>query len=247
MGMSLRRALTLTSALIATAPATLLGSPAIASSDAPPSASVNACGPSFGVRVSAPYRGESLAPWVRISVSYYSSQDGGWHPAAAGDSGWFPAGPAGTGADTGYTFFYANPSEGHRLVLRGNAQIDWRGPGGSTASVGTGECEVGGGAGGQTGAQRILSIGPVVGPKTAAGDTNSTTTDEKPPNPVERPAKPTETPTTTTDTTPTATTAATTATTTTTTDAASVVQQVATSTAAATTQSTTPAPAAPVS
>jgi len=231
--MRFRRALSLTTALIATAPAALLASPALAGSDAPPSASVNACGPSFGVRVSAPYRGENLAPWVRITVSYYSSQDVGWHPAAAGDSGWFPAGPAGTGADTGYTFFYASPSEGHRLVLRGSAQIEWRGPGGSNASVGTAECQIGGGAGGQTDAQR----GPIVSPKTAPDTTNSNTTGEKPPAPVEKPAKPTETSATTTDTTVATTTVTTTA-------AASAVQQLATSTAAATAQSTTSDPAA---
>jgi len=237
--MRFRRALSLTTALIATAPAALLASPAGAGSDAPPSASVNACGSSFGVRVSAPYRGENVAPWVRISVSYYSSQDSGWHRAPAGDSGWFPAGPAGTGADTGYTFFYASPSEGHRLVLRGSAQIEWRGPGGSNASVGTAECQIGGGAGVQTDAQRILSVGPIVSPNTAAGPTNSTSSDEKPPTPVEKPAKPTETPTTTTDTAPATTTTATT------TAAASAVQHLATSTAAAATQSTASDPAAP--
>src|SRR5436190_24097646 len=46
-----------------------------------PSASVNICGNgagTLGVRVSAPYRGEDLAPWVRITAEYYSSQDGAW-------------------------------------------------------------------------------------------------------------------------------------------------------------------------
>jgi hypothetical protein len=231
--MKLRSALALTTVVIATAPAALLTSPAFAGTDAPPSASVNACGASFGVRVSAPYRGEQLAPWVRISVSYYSSQDGAWHPAAAGDSGWFPAGPAGTGADTGYTFFYAGPSPGHRLVLRGSAQIEWRGAGGSTASVGTGECQVGDGASGQTGEQRVLSVGPVVPPKNAPNDTPTKTTDAKPATttPADKPV----TPTTPTNTTPA----------TSTTAAATAVEQLTSSTAAATTQSTPAAPAAP--
>lgn len=230
--MSFRHALALTTALLATVPAALFASPATASSDVPPSASINACRSAFGVRVSAPYRGESLAPWVRISVSYYSSQDGGWHPAAAGDSGWFLAGPAGTGADTGYTFFYAAPSQGHRLVLRGSAQIEWRGPGGSNASVGTGECQVGGGADGQPNAQRILSVGPIVPPKNAADDSRPKSHEPSKTTTVEKPAKPTETPATTTNTTP--------ATTTTT---AAAVDKLVTSTAAA----TTPAPAPPAS
>src|SRR5262245_1264728 len=91
-----------------------------------PSASVNICGNgagTLGVRVSAPYRGDDLSPWVRITVEYYSAQDGAWHQApAGGDSGWFQAGGAGTGSDTGWTFPFQAPEAGHRLVMRGVAQ-----------------------------------------------------------------------------------------------------------------------------
>jgi hypothetical protein len=113
------------------------------------SARVNICGAgagTLGVRVSAPYRGEGLAPWVRVTVQYYSTQDGGWHPAAAGDSGWFQAGEPGTGADTGYTFPYLAPRPGFRLVMRGIAQVQWRGPGATSTEVVTSECEVSSGS-----------------------------------------------------------------------------------------------------
>ena len=96
-----------------------------------PGASVNICGAgagTLGVRVSAPYRGEDLAPWVRITVEYYSTQDGAWHAAGAGgDSGWFPAGGPGTGSDTGWTFPFLAPEPGHRLLMRGIARVEWRG------------------------------------------------------------------------------------------------------------------------
>jgi hypothetical protein len=113
----------------------------------PAGASVNVCGRGgtgdIGVRVSAPYRGESVAPWVRITIQYYSEQDGGWHSAPGGDSGWFEAGPPGTGADTGYTFPYRAPDKGSKLVLRGVVEIEWRVGGGDRQFV-TPACELDG-------------------------------------------------------------------------------------------------------
>jgi hypothetical protein len=108
---------------------------------------VNICGGgagTLGVRVSAPYRGEALAPWVRVSVEYFSSQDGGWHPVGAGgDSGWFQAGGPGTSSDTGYTFPFLAPQPGYRLVMRGIAQVQWRGSdAGDGTLVTTAPCEV---------------------------------------------------------------------------------------------------------
>jgi hypothetical protein len=112
-----------------------------------PGASVNLCGEgagTLGVRVSAPYRGDDLAPWVRISVEYYSTQDGAWHAApAGGDSGWFPAGGPGTGSDTGWTFSFLAPEPGHRLLMRGIARVQWRGGRtGEASTLATAPCEV---------------------------------------------------------------------------------------------------------
>jgi hypothetical protein len=112
-----------------------------------PGASVNICGAgagTLGVRVSAPYRGDDLAPWVRISVEYYSTQDGAWHAAGAGgDSGWFQAGGPGTGSDTGWTFPFLAPEPGHRLLMRGIARVEWRGAStGEASTLATAPCEV---------------------------------------------------------------------------------------------------------
>ena len=112
-----------------------------------PGASVNICGAgagTLGVRVSAPYRGDDVAPWVRVSVEYYSTQDGAWHAAGAGgDSGWFQAGGPGTASDTGWTFPFLAPEPGHRLLMRGIAQVEWRGGGaGEASTLATAPCEV---------------------------------------------------------------------------------------------------------
>jgi hypothetical protein len=113
-----------------------------------PGASVNICGGgagTLGVRVSAPYRGEELAPWVRVAVEYYSTQDGAWHAVdAGGDSGWFPAGGPGTGSDTGWTFPFLAPEAGHRLLMRGIAHVEWRGTGSDqqATTLVTAPCEV---------------------------------------------------------------------------------------------------------
>src|SRR3954469_11403391 len=120
---------------------------AAAAGQEPASATVNVCGGDgtgdIGVRVSAPFRGDDVAPWVRITVQYYSDDDGGWHAAANGDSGWFQAGPTGTGADTGYTFPYRAPDKGSKLVLRGVAEIEWRSGGGGDQFI-TSTCVVDG-------------------------------------------------------------------------------------------------------
>jgi hypothetical protein len=115
--------------------------------DEPASASVNVCGGKgtgdIGVRVDAPYRADDVAPWIRISIEYYSDQDGAWHPAAGGDSGWFQGGPVGTGVETGYTFPYEAPAADGRLVMRGIAQIEWRPDAGRRQLVTT-TCEIAG-------------------------------------------------------------------------------------------------------
>jgi hypothetical protein len=113
----------------------------------PASASVNVCGGSgtgdIGVRVNAPFRGDDVAPWVRITIQYFDDGDGGWHAASNGDSGWFQAGPQGTGAETGYTFPYRAPDKGSKLVLRGVAEVEWR-AGGDDDQFITSSCVVDG-------------------------------------------------------------------------------------------------------
>jgi hypothetical protein len=95
------------------------------------SASLNACGEeagTLGVRVAAPYRAQDLTPWVRIQAQWYSSSDGQWRPiGSGGDSGWYRAGARGTGSESGYTFPFAAPRDGHQLVMRGVAEVQWRG------------------------------------------------------------------------------------------------------------------------
>jgi hypothetical protein len=114
-----------------------------------PTAAVNVCGgggtADIGIRVSAPYRGDDVAPWMRISIEYYSDHDGAWHPAKGGDSGWFQAGPVGTGVETGYTFPYKAPGADARLVMRGVAQVEWRTGGGERELV-TAPCVIEGGS-----------------------------------------------------------------------------------------------------
>jgi hypothetical protein len=133
--------------LILAAALAVPAAPAAAGSQEPAGASVDICGGDgtgdIGVRVSAPFRGVDVAPWVRITIQYYSEQDGGWHPAENGDSHWFQAGPQGTGAETGYTFPYRPPDKGSKLVLRGVAEIEWRSGGGDHQFI-TSTCVVDG-------------------------------------------------------------------------------------------------------
>ncbi len=108
------------------------------------SAALNDCGGAsaggIGVGAYVPGRGRGASS-VDIAVEWYSSADGGWHPAAAGDSGWYQAGGAGEDVQTGYTFPYQGPSAGHRLVMRGVVSIRWSA--GSTTTLTTGACEIG--------------------------------------------------------------------------------------------------------
>jgi hypothetical protein len=107
------------------------------------SAVVNDCGGAspgaIGVGAYVPARGGATSS-VRISVEYYSTADGGWHPAAEGDSGWYRAG-AGNDVQTGYTFPYQGPSAGHRLIMRGVVSMRWSG--GDATTLTTDTCEIG--------------------------------------------------------------------------------------------------------
>jgi hypothetical protein len=110
----------------------------------PASAGVNQCGGgggTIGVRVRAPARAGGT-PFARITIEWYSTTDGAWHPAANGDSGWFQVAGRDQGAETGYTFPYAPPTSGHRLLTRGVVQVEWRGAEDS-AQLTAGTCEVG--------------------------------------------------------------------------------------------------------
>ena len=80
-----------------------------------------------GVRVSMPPRGEDLAQWMRIRVQYFSDVDRTWRlVAAGGDSSWDRIGDGVDTVETGYTFTFQLPTAGHRLVLRGLVDLEWR-------------------------------------------------------------------------------------------------------------------------
>jgi hypothetical protein len=132
------------------------------------SAAVNDCGGAspgaIGVGAYVPGRGRGGSD-VDIAVEWYSSADGGWHPAAAGESGWYRAGGGGDDVQTGYTFPYQGPSAGHRLVMRGVVSIRWRS--GGTTTLTTGNCEIGTGGPLTPAAPRIISISGGEGGKQA--------------------------------------------------------------------------------
>jgi len=132
------------------------------------SAALNDCGGAsaggIGVGAYVPSRGRGASS-VDIAVEWYSSADGGWHPAAAGDSGWYRAGGNGDDVQTGYTFPYQGPSAGHRLVMRGIVSIRWSS--GESSTLRTGNCEIGGGGPTTPAAPRIISISGGEGGKQA--------------------------------------------------------------------------------
>lgn len=132
------------------------------------SAALNDCGGAsaggIGVGAYVPSRGRGSSS-VDIAVQWYSSADGAWHPAAAGDSGWYVAGGRGDDVQTGYTFPYQGPSPGHRLVLRGVVSIRWSN--GDSSTLTTGNCEIGDGGPTTPAAPRIISISGGEGGKQA--------------------------------------------------------------------------------
>ena len=97
-----------------------------------PWATVNVCDTpdrpaAIGIRASAPARGRASDQWLRVRVQYFSSADGQWRfVRAGGDSGWERVGRGGGTVETGYTFTFQPPSTGHRLVMRGVVDFEWR-------------------------------------------------------------------------------------------------------------------------
>jgi hypothetical protein len=132
------------------------------------SAALNDCGGAsaggIGVGAYVPARGRGSSS-VDITVEWYSSADGGWHPAAVGDSGWYAAGGPGDDVQTGYTFPYQGPSAGHRLVMRGIVSIRWSN--GDSSTLTTGNCEIGGGRPTTPAAPRIIAVSGGEGGKQA--------------------------------------------------------------------------------
>jgi hypothetical protein len=132
------------------------------------SAALDDCGGAspggVGVGVYVPGRGKDTSS-VDIAVEWYSSADGGWHPAGAGDSGWYRAGGSGEDVQTGYTFPYQGPSAGHRLVMRGVVSIRWSG--GDATTLTTGTCEIGGAGPTTRIAPRLIAVSGGEGGKQA--------------------------------------------------------------------------------
>jgi hypothetical protein len=123
------------------------------------SAALNDCGGAspggIGVGAYVPARGRGASS-VDIAVEWYSSADGAWHAAPAGDSGWYSAGGSGEDVQTGYTFPYRGPSAGHRLVMRGVVSLRWSG--GDSTTLRTANCQIGGGGPNTPAAPRVISI-----------------------------------------------------------------------------------------
>ena len=139
------------------------------------SAALNDCGGAsaggIGVGVYVPARGRATSS-VDIAVEWYSSADGGWHSAAAGDSGWYRSGGSGENVQTGYTFPYQGPSAGHRLVTRGVVSVRWSN--GDSTTLTTGSCEIGAGGPTTPAAPRLIGVSGGEGVKEAGVVRNHT-------------------------------------------------------------------------
>jgi hypothetical protein len=121
-------------ALLALAPA---GATAKRAAPAKPWATVNICAPAdapgdVGVRAFVPLRG-TAAQWLRIRMQWWDSTAGRWKPAPRGDGGWAKLGRGHRAVYGGTTFEFTLPDPGHRVVLRGLADIEWRSRGKVTA------------------------------------------------------------------------------------------------------------------
>ena len=94
-------------------------------------ATVNACDTpqrpnAAGIRVSMPARG-GMAQWIRTRIQYFNSQDRTWRLLpAGGDAGWDRIGNGDKTVQSGWTFTFETPSPGHRIVVRGLVDFQWR-------------------------------------------------------------------------------------------------------------------------
>jgi hypothetical protein len=97
---------------------------------APVWATVNACDPGgnqVGVRVSAPGDGSDGRIHARITLQWYSEDQGTWQAVTgSGSSPWLDVGSARvTSQQTGWTFVLDQPADGPKQ-LRGVAEVQWR-------------------------------------------------------------------------------------------------------------------------
>ena len=96
-----------------------------------PWATVNVCDTAaapgaVGVRVFAPRRRQG-AQWARVRLQYWDGAARRWRRVrSGGDGGWARLGSGRTAVTGGTTFTFAAPDPGHRLVVRGIAQLEWR-------------------------------------------------------------------------------------------------------------------------
>jgi hypothetical protein len=78
----------------------------------------------MGVRAFVPRRG-GAAQWARIRVQWFDDATATWKRARADDR-WDRLGSGRTSRFGGRDFQFAAPEPGHRLLLRGSVDVQWR-------------------------------------------------------------------------------------------------------------------------
>jgi hypothetical protein len=131
----MHRPLSTGAAVVATTAAVLLagapGARAKPAKEAPAWATVNACDPPkapgrLGVRAFVPRRG-AAEQWLRIRAQWWDAAAGKWRwVTKGGDGGWAKVGNGRTARYGGVDFVFDPPDAGHRLLLRGVANVEWR-------------------------------------------------------------------------------------------------------------------------
>jgi hypothetical protein len=81
----------------------------------------------IGVRASMPPRADGATQWMRIRIQYFEDVARAWRIVqAGGDSAWDKVGGGSQLVESGYTFTFQLPAAGHRIVMRGIVDYEWR-------------------------------------------------------------------------------------------------------------------------